>query len=140
LIQVMKINVMSISSYVQVLSDRFRKRHPLGSAFVNAYNARPMLHLRSERNRRYDSYSFVEAVLQEETPTNLELKGAYRIAGKSFRGKLRKTFIVLQDDHVPEANTPPAKAAKPGSSKDGKKKRRASDDNSTVKKKIPSTQ
>ncbi len=112
----------------------------MGSAFVNAYDARPMLHIRSERNCRYDSYSFVEAVQQEETPPKSELKGAYRIAGKSFPGKLRKTFIVLQDDHVPEASTPPAKAAKPSGSKDGKKKHRASGDNSTVQKKMPLTQ
>jgi hypothetical protein len=116
----------------------------MGSAFVNTYESRPMLHIRIERNKRYTSYSFVEAVLEEETPTPQELKGAYRIAGKSFPGRLRKTFIVLADDHVPEPPTPPAKTAKAGGAKDKvvkKNKRRASDEGtSTTSKKMPSTQ
>jgi len=84
-------------------------------------------------------------VLHEEVPTKAELKAAYRIAGKSFAGILRKMFIILADDHVPEPHTPPAKAPKASVSKDAKaikqKKRRASDEgSSTATKKIPATQ
>ncbi len=113
----------------------------MGSAFVNAYNSRPMLHLRQERNKRYDSYTFVEAVRLEEPPSHSELRGAYRIAGNSFRGKMRKLFIILADDHVPAASSPPAKAAKPGG-KDGKanKRKSSADASSATRKKMPSTQ
>jgi hypothetical protein len=119
----------------QVLAERYRQKHPLGSAYIKAYEAKPMLHIRPERNRRHQSLSFVQAVSQDPNPTAEELLPAYRVAGESFIGQMRDLFIILDDD---EAKRKPAKS----DSQKKKKKRQASGEGpSDIKRKsMPSTQ
>jgi hypothetical protein len=95
-----------------------------------------MLNVRVEKNRRYQTLSFVEAVCQDSTPTLEELLPAYRVAGDSFLGRMREIFIILDDD---EAKRQPAKAA---ALKKKQKKRQASGEGpSDLKlKTMPSTQ
>ena len=112
---------------------QFRKRNPLGSAFINAYESRPLLHLRLDKTRRYSALTFVEAVTQEPHPSHDDLVAAYRIAGSKLIGKLRKLFIVLDDDVATKIQTR-------GSGKGTKNKRRASLDGPSNKKRVPSTQ
>jgi hypothetical protein len=100
---------------------------------VNAYESRPTLNVRPEKNRRPTPLSFVEAVTQDSTPTTEELIPAYRVAGDAFPGKLKRLFLVLDDD---EAAKQPHRA---GAQK--KKKRQASGEGSAeIKKKMPATQ
>jgi hypothetical protein len=119
----------------QVLAERYRQRYPLGSAYVSAYEARPTLNVRQERKRRFISLNFVEAVAQDGTPTTAELVSAYRVAGDGFPGKLKRLFLVLDDDEA---------AKKPGSAEAQKKKnkRHASGEGSSgaSKKSLPATQ
>ncbi len=119
---------------LQILGNRYRQKYPLGSAYVTAYEARPMLNVRAERNRRHIALSFVKAVSQDSNPTLEELLPAYRIAGESFLGQMRSLFLVLDDD------TAKKQPAKSGSQK--KKKRQASGEGSVEAKKktLPSTQ
>jgi hypothetical protein len=114
----------------------------LGSAYVNAYSTRPRLHVRTERNRRYNSYSFVNSVCREPIPTQDELKHAYHIAGSSFVGQLKEFFLVLDDDQAKKGSGSGGQSKSAKNDKAGKGgKRRASGDNSNeTKKKIPSTQ
>jgi hypothetical protein len=132
--------------YFQVLADRHRKQFPLGSAYINTYDPRPMLHLRTEKNRRYDSYSFVNAVSRESNPpTAEELRHAYHIAGGSFVGKLKEFFIILDDDKAKKPfKAGPSKSAKTDKTdktvKAGQGKRRASGEGGEAKKKVPATQ
>jgi hypothetical protein len=93
--------------YLQVLAERYRQRYPLGGAYVTAYEARPQLHVRSERNHRFVALSFVEAVDQDKSVPASELLSAYRVAGDAFRGRMKRLFLVLDDD---EAARQPAKA------------------------------
>ncbi len=93
--------------FLQVLAERYRQRYPLGGAYVTAYEARPQLHVRSERNRRFVALSFVEAVDQDRYVPGSELRPAYRVAGDAFMGRMKRLFIVLDDD---EAARQPAKA------------------------------
>jgi hypothetical protein len=119
----------------QILAERYRQKYPLGSAYVKAYEARPMLHVRPERNRRHQPLSFVKAVSQDPNPTTDELIPAYRVAGESFIGQMRDLFIILDDD---EAKKQPAKA---GSQKKKKKRQASGEGDSDVKRKsMPSTQ
>ncbi len=109
----------------------------MGAAYVTAYEARPVLNVRPERNRRFQPLSFIEAVNQDTQPTVEELLPAYRIAGDSFIGNMKRLFIVLDDD------TAKGKPAQSGSQKK-KNKRQASGDSSnsgsSKSKKMPSTQ
>jgi hypothetical protein len=92
-----------------------------------------MLHIRPERNRRHVALSFVEAVSQDRAISVEELRPAYRVAGDAFLGRLKRLFIVLDDD---EASQKPASA---GSQK--KNKRQASGDSTNgAKNKKPSRQ
>jgi hypothetical protein len=94
-----------------------------------------MLHVRQERNRRFQALNFVESVSQDTRPTVEELIPAYRVAGDAFIGKMKSLFLVLDDD---EAVKQPAKS---GNQKK-KNKRQASGDNGVLNKKksLPSTQ
>jgi hypothetical protein len=83
--------------------------------------------------------------MESVPPTFEELKHAYHLAGQSFVGKLKETFLVLDDDLAKKVTksggrNQAAKAVKPA--KDGKAvKRRASGEvPSDVKKKLPATQ
>ena len=120
-----------------MLGERYCQRHPTGAAYVTAYEARPVLNVRPERNRRFQPLSFVEAVGQDTQPTVEELLPAYRVAGDTFIGKMRRLFIVLDDD---TAKTKPAQS---GSQKK-KIKRRASGEGrssgDSKRKTVPSTQ
>jgi len=115
------------------LVSQFRKRNPLGSAFINAYESRPLFNFRLHKTRRYSTLTFVEAVTQEPNPSHEDLSHAYRIAGNKLIGKLRKLFIVLDDDVA-------AKLQSRGSGRGVKNKRRASLDGPSNKKRLPSTQ
>jgi hypothetical protein len=117
-----------------VLISQYRKRHPLGLAFLNAYESRPLLHLRADKTRRYSVLTFVEAVTQEQPPSHDDLQAAYRIAGSKFIGKLKRLFIVLDDDYAVKLQ------AKGSSGKFNKGKRRLSTDGPSTKKRVPSTQ
>jgi hypothetical protein len=107
-----------------------------------------MLHYRSERNRRYNSVSYVKAVCMEQVPpTYNELKHAYHLAGQSFVGKLKEVFLVLDDDMAKKTSksggskqtTKPGKPAK--EVRASASKRHASGDTSNdVRKKMPATQ
>jgi hypothetical protein len=103
-----------------------------------------MLHYRAERNRRYNSLSYVKAITMEKVPpTYDELKHAYHLAGQSFVGKLKEIFVVLDDDLAKKTSKSgggkqTTKANKP--IRDGKKRRASGDVTSDVKKKLPSTQ
>jgi hypothetical protein len=107
----------------------------MGGAYVTAYEAWPVLNVRQERNRRFNTLNFVEAVSQDSHPTVEELVPAYRVAGDAFIGKMKSLFLVLDDD---EAVRQPAKS---GNQKK-KNKRQASGDSSVLNKKksLPSTQ
>jgi hypothetical protein len=103
---------------------------------VSAYEARPTLNVRQEKKRRFIPLMFVEAVAQDSTPTTEELIPAYRVAGDGFPGKLRRLFIVLDDDEA---------AKKPGKADFNKKKnkRHASGEGTSSglkKKSMPATQ
>jgi hypothetical protein len=115
------------------LVSQFRKRNPLGSAFINAYEPRPLLHLRLDKTRRYSILTFTEAVTQEPHPGHDNLVAAYRIAGSKLIGKLKKLFIVLDDDVA-------TKMQARSSGKGVKNKRRASLDGPSNKKRVPATQ
>lgn len=110
----------------------------MGGAYVTAYDSRPMLNVRTERNRRFRALSFVEAVCEDTNPTVEELLPAYRVAGDAFIGKMKRLFIVLDDDVAVK------KPAQAGSQK--KKKRQASGDGASTNKKkavpapMPATQ
>jgi hypothetical protein len=106
----------------------------MGTAYVSAYEARPMLHVRPERNRRLTELSFVEAVGQDTQPTVEELLPAYRVAGDAFPGRLRELFIVLDDDVSKN------KPAKSGSQKKKNKRSASGDGPAERKKTVPSTQ
>jgi hypothetical protein len=80
----------------------------MGGAYVTAYEAYPQMHVRSERNRRFNPLSFVEAVSQDRYVAHEDLRPAYRVAGDAFIGKMKRLFILLDDD---EAVRQPAKAA-----------------------------
>ncbi len=107
----------------------------MGSAYVSAYESRPTLNVKPERNRRFTSLTFVEAISQDSSPTTEELLPAYRVAGDGFIGQMRRLFIVLDDD---EAAKEPWKA----SVQKKKNKRHASGDSAsgTKKKSLPATQ
>jgi hypothetical protein len=94
----------------------------MGSAYVTAYDSRPILHVRPEQNRRFKPLTFVEAVCEDTKPTVEELLSAYRVAGDVFVGKMKRLFIILDDD---VAVKQPAKA---GNQKKQKNKRHASGD------------
>jgi hypothetical protein len=102
---------------------------------VTAYESWPTLNVRSERNRRHTSLSFVEAVSEDSTPTTDELIPAYRVAGDGFIGRMRRLFVILDDDEA---------VKKPQSAGNQKKKnkRQASGDSSieSKKKSLPATQ
>ncbi len=104
---------------------------------MTAYEAYPQMHVRSERNRRFNALSFVESVAQDRHVAADDLRQAYRVAGDAFLGKMKRLFILLDDD---EATRQPAKAANTKK----KVKRQASGDGgsggSGHKKSMPSTQ
>ncbi len=79
--------------------------------------------------------SFVEAVSQDNIISTEELIPAYRVAGDGFPGRLKRLFLVLDDD---EATKQPAKSA----TLKKKNKRHASGDSTGggKKKPVPSTQ
>ncbi len=118
-----------------MLADRYRQKHPTGSAYVSAYESRPTLNVREEKHRRFVSLSFVEAIGQDSIISTEELIPAYRVAGDGFPGRLKRLFLVLDDD---EAAKQPAKT---GTQKK-KNKRHASGDSTGggKKKAVPSTQ
>jgi len=102
-----------------------------------------MLHIRTERNRRYSNYSFVNAVCRESNPPPAEeLKHAYHIAGESFIGKLKEYFILLDDDTAKKSSNSGGrlKAAKADKSGKGGKRRASGDASSETRKKMPATQ
>ncbi len=101
---------------------------------MTAYEARPQLHVRNERNRRFVALSFVEAVGQDRHVPAEELRPAYRVAGDSFIGRMKRLFIVLDDD---VAVKQPAKA---GTQKKTTKRQASGEGGSGSKKKLPSTQ
>jgi hypothetical protein len=101
---------------------------------VNAYESRPTLNVRPEKNRRPVPLNFVEAVGQDSTPSTAELIPAYRVAGDAFPGKLKRLFLVLDDD---EAVKQPHKA---GNQKKKNKRHASGEGPSDVKKKMPATQ
>jgi hypothetical protein len=68
----------------QVLAKRYQVKYPLGSAYVSAYKARPMLNVKQERHKRFISLCFVEAISQDSSPTTEELIPAYRVAAIAF--------------------------------------------------------
>jgi hypothetical protein len=109
----------------------------MGGAYVTAYEAYPQMYVRSERNRRFVALSFVEAVSQDRYVAHDDLHPAYRVAGDAFIGKMKRLFILLDDD---EAARQPAKAANAKK----KAKRQASGEGgsggSGTKKKMASTQ
>ncbi len=121
------------------MADRFRKNYPLGSAYVSAFDARPRLHFRIERNRRYTSLSFVKAVCKEANRlTYDELKHAYHVAGDSFVGQLKELFIILDDDQAKKGSSAGGRSR---AAKQSKGKRRASGEAaSEVRNKVPATQ
>jgi hypothetical protein len=110
----------------------------MGGAYVTAYESRPQLHVRSERNRRFVGLSFVEAVSQDMHVPVEDLRPAYRVAGDAFIGRMKRLFILLDDD---TAVKQPAKA---GTQKKTAKRQasveRASGGASGSKKKVSSTQ
>jgi hypothetical protein len=120
---------------MQVLAERYRHRYPMGSAYVDAYSSRPCLNVRSERNRRYTTLGFVEAVNQDSAPSTDELIPAYRVAGDGFIGRMKSLFLVLDDDVA-------VKQPQRAGAQKKKNKRQASGDNpsETKKNKLPSTQ
>jgi hypothetical protein len=83
-----------------VLAERYRQKYPLGAAYVQAYEARPVLNVRPDRNRRFQPLSFIEAISQDTQPTVEELLPAYRVAGDAFIGKMKRKFLVLDDDEA----------------------------------------
>jgi hypothetical protein len=103
----------------------------MGGAYVTAYESRPQLYLRSERNRRFIAHSFVEAVDQDRNVPTEDLRPAYRVAGDAFIGKMKRRFIILDDD---EAVRQPAKA---GNHKKNVKRQASGDGPSGSKKKPP---
>jgi hypothetical protein len=117
------------------MAERYRHKYPMGPAYVSAYESFPTLNVRQERNRRYNTLNFVEAVSQDTTPTTEELIPAYRVAGDAFIGKMKALFLVLDDD---VAVKQPQKA---GNQKK-KNKRHASGEPAadSKKKSVPSTQ
>ncbi len=119
--------------HFQVLISQYRKRNPLGSAFINAYESRPLMHYRMDKTRRYNTLTFVEAVSQEPAPHHDDLQAAYRIAGTKFLGKLKKLFLILDDDVG-------AKLQNKSAGSTGKNKRRASIDGPSQKRKMPASQ
>ncbi len=130
-----EIAFLRTSQPFQVLAERYRQKHPAGNAFVNAYEARPTLNVREEKHRRFITLGFVEAVSQDSIISTEELIPAYRVAGDGFPGRLKRLFLVLDDD---VATQQPHKAA----IQKKKNKRRASGDgvDSGKKKATPSTQ
>jgi hypothetical protein len=76
----------------------------------------------------------VESVAQDSTPTTEELIPAYRVAGDAFPGKLKRLFLVLDDD---EAARQPHRA---GNQKKKNKRHASGEGSSEVKKKMPATQ
>ncbi len=120
---------------LQILAERHRQRYPMGGAYVTAYEARPTLHVRTERNRRFIPLGFVEAVSQDRHVPAEELRPAYRVAGDVFIGRMKKLFLVLDDD---VAVRQPAKA---GSQKKNVKRQASGEGASGSKqKKTSSTQ
>jgi hypothetical protein len=128
-------NVSSPKLSLQVLAERYRHKYPTGSAYVSAFEARPMLHVKPERHKRFTELNFVEAVREDPNPTVEELIPAYRVAGDGFVGKMKSLFIILDDD---EAAKQPWKAANIKK----KNKRHASGDSASGSKKktLPATQ
>jgi hypothetical protein len=92
-----------------------------------------MLHIRTDKGRRYHALTFVEAVTQEPPPSHEDLQAAYRIAGNKLIGKLKKLFIVLDDDVA-------VKIQARGAGNKNKNKRRASLDGPRNNKRLASTQ
>ncbi len=105
----------------------------MGGAYVTAYETRPQLHVRTERNRRFIPLSFVEAVCQDRHVPAEELRPAYRVAGDVFIGKMKRLFLLLDDD---VAVRQPAKA---GNQKKNIKRQASGDGASGSKKKTPVT-
>ncbi len=95
-------NVCSPKLSLQVLAERYRHKYPTGSAYVSAFEARPMLHVKPERHKRFTDLNFVEAVREDPNPTVEELIPAYRVAGDGFVGKMKSLFIMehLTERHV----------------------------------------
>jgi hypothetical protein len=119
------------------MAEKYRKAYPLGSAYVNTFDSHPMFNFRQERNRRYTTLSYVNAVRRDQNPpTQEELRHAYHVAGDSFVGLLKETFLVLDDDVAKKGSNAGGKnkASKPG-------KRRASIESANdTKKKVSATQ
>ncbi len=87
-------------------------------------------------NVRYNILTYVDAVTQEQPPRHEDLLAAYRIAGSKFQGRLKKLFLVRDDDMALKIQA----KGHGGKSGSGKNKRRASTDGSSQKKRLPSTQ
>jgi hypothetical protein len=93
------------------------------------------MNVRPERNRRFQPLSFIEAISQDSQPTVEELLPAYRVAGDAFIGKMRRLFLVLDDD---EATNKPNKS---GTQKKKNKRHASGEGSAEIKKKaLPSTQ
>jgi hypothetical protein len=106
----------------------------MGTAHVSAYESRPTLNVRPEKNRRPSPLSFVEAVGQDSTPTTEELIPAYRVAGDAFQGRMKSLFVILDDD---EAAKQPHRA---GNQKKKNKRHASGEGSGDTKKKMPATQ
>jgi len=101
----------------------YLQENPQGQASVSSFTSRPRFTYRPSKTVRQISLTFCETVLSDDLPepASADLEQAYRIAGtRQFKGQLRSTFMILNDDHViksakthPRSSTPASPTQEP---------------------------
>jgi hypothetical protein len=96
---------------LKAYANAYLRENPQGQASVSSFTSRPHFTYRPSKTVRQISLTYCETVLCDELPepTSSDVEQAYRIAGtRQYKGKLRETFLLLNDDHAIK----PAKPAK----------------------------
>jgi len=99
---------------LKAYASAYLRENPQGQASVSSFTSRPHFTYRPSKTVRQISLTYCETVLCDELPepTSSDVEQAYRIAGtRQYKGKLRETFLLLNDDHAIKP-TKPAKSAK----------------------------
>ena len=87
---------------LKLLAKRYQSSNEGAKARVIGYEARPMIKLtppETARDKRVKNFTYIEAI--QKLPTNFtssELRPIITKARVHFKGKLRSTFVVLDDD------------------------------------------
>jgi hypothetical protein len=90
---------------LKLLAKRYLSRNPGGKAKVIGFESRPMIRLTpppGAKSKRVLNFNFIEAI--RNLPVNFSLEEVSKILKMAstlkFSGKLRSTFVVINDDMI----------------------------------------